>query len=132
MANHVLGEVEVKIKDRTFTLRPTFEAVCELEARSRLTLAEMVNKMAVGKFGLSDVAAIVWAGMLGAAEKNKDVPNFNDLGRMIMEDGYTKLAPACGKFVGAAYSGKPIEEIGVSKLKEAQPASPQSEPEQKT
>ena len=115
MANHVLGELEVKIGERTFVLRPTFEGLAETETRASCSLAGLVNKIVKGEQGIRDVVAIVYGGIIGAAEKNAPVPSFDELGQLILGHGYVKLSGACGKFVGAAYSGRPIEEIAEPK-----------------
>lgn len=113
--NKLLGEVEVKILDETYKLKPTFQGIAEMEGRSGLSITGLINKALTGQLGLTDVVAVVYGGIVGSTNGNPPISH-GALGDHIMVHGMTKLLAPCGQFLGAAYSGKPIGEIDASSV----------------
>jgi hypothetical protein len=109
--NNFLGELEVTIGDQTFTLRPCFDGLMEMEARSGLTISQLVNKFLGGRIGITDLVAVIYGGVIGAPEKNKDAPTFAQLGEIIMAGGMTALIDPALKILLAGYSGRAIADI---------------------
>ena len=60
MANEQRGEVELKLGDETYTLRPTFEALCAIEAWLGAGVLEIAERMAARRIGFREVAAIIF------------------------------------------------------------------------
>lgn len=58
MANRERGEVGVKVDDRQYTLRPTFDAICELEELTGKTLDKLFDDINAGR--LSGLRSCVW------------------------------------------------------------------------
>ena len=46
MANHYRGEVTVGVSGRAYTLRPTFQILCEIEERIGLKLPQLLRRVA--------------------------------------------------------------------------------------
>lgn len=108
--NKTLGELEVEILGERYTLKPTFEGLIEMESRSGLTIAALLSRFTFQSAGMKDVAGVIYGGMLGAND-GKPSLSFQEVGEMITRHGFNKLLVPCAKFVGAAYSGKSIDEI---------------------
>jgi hypothetical protein len=86
-----------------------------MEQRAGHTLARLVNKFLRGDQSLNDVVAITWGGIAGAPERNPNPPTYEELGQLIVAHGYPRLFMMCGKYVGAAYAGRPIDDIVLPK-----------------
>ena len=89
MANKHRGEVEVELDGKPITLRPTFDALCEIEGRSGLTIAELGARALTGRLGLFHVALIIWAGR--RAVVGEGAPSLNDIGTWVLEAGYSSF-----------------------------------------
>ena len=107
MANPHRGEVEITLAGKTYTMRPTFEALCEIEDRTGVGLAVQLRRFAEGTFGVRDVAAILSAGIRAS---DKAAPGIDEIGQIIVEEGIAPFAEAIGVFlagtVGAVRGGK--------------------------
>lgn len=58
MANPERGEVGVTLGDKVYTLRPTFDALCELEGIENKPIDQILTTIEQGR--LSSVRAVVW------------------------------------------------------------------------
>lgn len=70
-ANAAAGEVEIRLAGRTYVLRPTFEAIVELERETGMGLIRLMSMFNAGDYGLSLLAATITAGLHGAGESAK-------------------------------------------------------------
>lgn len=89
MANKQRGEVTLELAGEKYTLRPSFEAICELEDLLDIGIMEIVTILHSGNVRLKFIAAIAWAGMWGYDKDN--APPFKDVGEMIMQEGITNV-----------------------------------------
>lgn len=81
MANRNRGEMEVKLGDRIYTLKASFEAICELEDRLDKGLPELLVRIGQrSRFGIKELAAIFHCGLLGQPK----APNFDEVGRLVL------------------------------------------------
>jgi hypothetical protein len=60
MANNVRGEAEFAAGDRTFVLRPTFEALCAIEDRLDTGVIELAERIAQRRHGVRDIGAVLF------------------------------------------------------------------------
>lgn len=58
MANREQGEVGITVGDKVYTLRPTFDALCELEELVNKPVNELLAGIEQGR--LSGLRAVVW------------------------------------------------------------------------
>jgi len=112
--NNVIGEIEVKICDQTFQLKPTFKGLCEIESRSGTSLSRLINKILKGNISIHDITSIIYGGIVGYGKSDT---SFDALGNLIVQHGVSRLLETCATFVGAGFSGIPIEEIDSSDIK---------------
>ena len=54
--NKARGEVTLSLGDRDWVLRPTFQALCEIESELGEGLIALVRRLAAGSVGVRDVA----------------------------------------------------------------------------
>jgi len=100
MANPHRGEVEVSLGGETFILRPTFEALAEIEKATGLGLVPFATKITTGSYGVLDVFTVLKAGIrAGGREPPKD------LGQRIVEEGLIRLSDGVLNFLTQALDG---------------------------
>jgi hypothetical protein len=98
MANKYKREVGLKLGQRDYTLRPTFEAICEFEERSGLNSFGAMQQIHKGA-GASTrtIAAAFWAGIRASREYEDNpaaAPSFSEVGRLVQEQGVSTLIPS--------------------------------------
>ncbi len=102
MANKYRGDVEFKAGDRTFVLRPTWEAIAEIEAlldEGFFTTAHRIQALA--QFGLRDLAVIIHAGVKAGGSALK----FEDVGRLVADYGVVNAIGPVNEFIQAVMQG---------------------------
>lgn len=96
------GEIALALAGRTIALCPSFAALVALEEASGTGLVTLARRFADGSFSLSDIEAVIAAGMKGAGQTPPA-----DLGDQILQTGIATLAPRLGEFLLAALGGVP-------------------------
>lgn len=79
MANVERGEASLKWGDKVYTLRPTFDALCELEERLNKPIDQIMGEMQQGR--LSSVRSVMWC--LLQDEHASDFPTLKHASRLI-------------------------------------------------
>lgn len=102
-ANRLRGEVAIRLGGRDYVLRPTFQALCEIETRTGRGIVALARRTAAGDVGVAETAAIVTAGLRAAGEP----ATFDTVGRLILEAGLAACVPAVTAFLTAALGGDP-------------------------
>lgn len=82
MANPLRGEIDIELGGETLTLRPSFDAICQVESATGKHLAELAAEMASGRVGLRQAAVIVTA-CANAADPDKRL-NESQVGPKLM------------------------------------------------
>lgn len=111
MANKLLGEVEIELAGEKVKLKPEYQGIYEMESLSGKSLALLVNEFATGMPSLKSIVAVVYGGMVGAAKGENPPLSYHELAQQIVSDGHMNFFRPCLKIVGAAYSGRPVDDI---------------------
>lgn len=98
--NQHRGDVSLKLGETEYTLRPTFEALSEIERLTGMGLIPLVMKFRTLDFTLAQLKAIISEGIKASGAK---VPG--ELGALILEETPTVLAPQLAVFLSNAISG---------------------------
>ncbi len=98
MANPHRGEIELTLGAKRRTLRPTFEALAEIESRTGLTMGELAGRALTGELGVAHVAVIVWAGI--RAVEGDEAPTLLEVGEAVVSDGYSSFLVGGGDAQG--------------------------------
>ncbi len=98
--NKQRGEVQVRLNGHEYTLRPTFEALVEIEERLGAGLVPIARRFVDAQFGVREVAGIIAAGIRGSGQKVPD-----DLGPQIVKQGVLSFSEAIGTFLTGALQG---------------------------
>ena len=111
MANPHRGEVEVILAGKTHTLRPTFQALAEIENKTGMGLLDLGRNFAAGRFGGQDLTAVIWAGLRGHVGV-ANAPDYATVGDLVVDEGFTRLAAPVGAFLAALLGGvaQPVRE----------------------
>ena len=119
MANPQRGDVAITLKvngaDREFTMRPTFEAIAEVERATGRGLLAVARSAAAGELGLAEATAIVAAGLKAAGEP----ATREAVGPMVFETGLLNVLAPLVAFLQGAISGGRAPEPGEAKAAEA-------------
>ena len=104
MHNPERGEVTVRLGGEDHVLRPTFQALCEIEAATGEKLVPLVQAFAAGRYGARDLAIVVTAGLRGAGERDAKVET---VGAMLAGQGFADQGTlqAVVTFLSNALSG---------------------------
>lgn len=95
MANKYRGESEITLGGKTYTLRPTFEALVEFEDKAGCSAFEALRDMMTKQSApVKRLAAAFWSGIKAAWPVDSGrPPNFQEIGTAIQRDGITKVVP---------------------------------------
>lgn len=89
MANTERDEVTIFLGGKEYIMRPTWEALCDLEDRTHLYITEIMQQLFEGKLSIKVMGIIVWAGIRGSMEDK--APTLKEVGNMMVEDGLFKV-----------------------------------------
>jgi hypothetical protein len=103
MANKFRREVKVKLDGREYTLRPSFEAMCDFEDKAETTAFVVMGKLKKGEGApLKTVAAALWAGIRHSGDYKENIlsaPSFVEVGEMVQSEGYPGLVTTLMEFL---------------------------------
>ena len=99
--NPYRDEVALVLGAQRFVLRPTFEALAEMEGVLGLGLLEMCGQLSRGKITLRQLVALVAAGIKGGGGVVPD-----NLGQLILTQGSVAVLGVVGPWLSAALSGE--------------------------
>ena len=102
MANKQRGEVEVRLAGKTWTMRPTFQALCEIEGRTGVGITTLARRCHEGDFGAGPIVAVLWAGIRATHD---DAPDHDEVGRLVVAEGVIGFAAPALEFLLAALLG---------------------------
>jgi len=86
MANKERGETNIILDGKSYVLRPTFEALCEMEDRSGLSVLKMLASMEGGNITMRQMALVIWSGIRGYSPDTE--LTINDVGNLVMKTGF--------------------------------------------
>ncbi len=96
--NHLRGDVKLTLLEQSYVLRPSFQAIAQLEEHFKRGIIDIARDYHNSKIThASDFVAIIQAGLKGAAQ---DAPA--DLPDRIIMTGLTQLIEPCGLFLAHA------------------------------
>lgn len=115
MTNPHRGEVKIHLAGRDFIMRPTFQALAEIEHLAGAGIVEIANRLIAKQYGVRDAAAIITPAIKAAGEVGA---NYERVGEMVVETGLTNIAPSLLQFVVNAISGGEPKKAGEAKAAE--------------
>lgn len=98
------GEVSIELAGRSWVLRPTYQAITQIEAATGRTIMSLVREVTGANYSARDLAVIVTAGLRAAGEKSVEVET---VGAMLVAAGIATpgvVGPVCD-FLTNALSG---------------------------
>lgn len=108
MANPHRGEVEIDLAGMTLTLRPTYEAIIEIEERTGRPLVGILRALVAGDLRHRDLAIIIHA---GARAFDAKAPALGAIGAALVREGLSPaLMTSITDFLAAALGGTAVKE----------------------
>lgn len=98
--NRERGEVAITLGGVEYCLRPTFQALAEIESRAGVGLMKLANRFGTADFGIKDLIAV-----LEPAIEAGGVKPPADLGALIAEAGIANVVGPIGDFLAHALGG---------------------------
>lgn len=108
MANRIRGEVTMVCGQRSFILRPSFQALLEIEEDLGAGLVEIARRIAERRYGIKDLLAIATA---GARAVDPEVRR-EDVGQAIAEVGLQAASGPVLLFLSYALGGPEEKKTG--------------------
>lgn len=96
MKNEKRGEIELKINGRDYVMRPTFEALIEIESETQKSFVKLISHIRDGDMSVTDAIKIVQIGIKGGGTARKDLPSGNDILTEIYKSGGALRSPIMG------------------------------------
>ena len=99
MANKLRGEVEIELAGEKWDLRPTFEALSNIESKLLKSIPDIVQELRRGDIRFMTAAIIIWEGLIGAnggrpplskTRSGKSL-RYEEVGEMIVSDGLVRV-----------------------------------------
>ena len=97
MANQYRGEIDIILDNKSYTLRPTFQALCEIEGDLNKSIIDVLSGLNESKPKAIEIAKIIYH-----AAKAYD-PNFaltyEQIGEGVFNTGILKVMPRIIRFL---------------------------------
>lgn len=89
MANKFKGELEVSLGGKKLTLRPTFEALVEIEDKAGVGLSSILRNFSKAEWTLKQVAAVIYGGLSHLKDSRSGLHTypFEVVGELIVAHG---------------------------------------------
>lgn len=95
-ANAERGEVDIRIGEQDFVLRPSFAALAKIEAECG-PLMVLARRLSAAEFGVRDIVSIITHTIVDKSAAN--------LAERIVAAGIVQFAVPCARLVAGALSG---------------------------
>jgi hypothetical protein len=96
MHNKNRGEVSIEFPSTTITLRPTFQALCEIEAAAGKSIINMLSNFAIQQLRISEIIVIIKA---GKKAYDNTLLNNDQITELIESKGIINILPDIVKFL---------------------------------
>ncbi len=100
------GDIEIELvteagQRRGFVLRPSFEAIVEIEEQTGRSVFALARRIAKAELGHHEVACVVGAGLKAAGE----TVSYDTVGEMMLRTGLADVLPPVGEFLAKVLGG---------------------------
>ncbi len=100
------GDIEIELvteadQRRGFVLRPSFEAIGEIEEQTGRSVFALARRIAKAELGHHEVACVVGAGLKATGE----TVSYDTVGEMILRTGLADVLPPVGEFLAKVLGG---------------------------
>lgn len=103
--NPYRDEYRLVLNKKDYVLRPTFEALAEMEGMTGIELVPLALKFQKAQVSLSTLKAVIMAGLKGAGQPVPD-----DLGALILKAGLANIILEIGQWLVSVFDGDKEEE----------------------
>ncbi len=108
MTNESRNEVEVVLDGKTWTMRPTFQRLREIEHKTGRGALELLGLIGADRAHLDQFAIILEYGLKDA---NESPPDFEQIGEWLVRDGVNPLIPAIAVYLGSVAVGSDAKKL---------------------
>lgn len=105
MANRQRGEVTIKLDGKKYAMRPTFEALCEIEDALDTDIPYLINQFSKGRVRLKVIVVVLYEGIKSGGE----LVSKEEIGEILIREGLVKVleseAKPIAKFLSVGLTG---------------------------
>ena len=98
--NSFRGDIEVTLGGAAYTMRPTFEALLEIERLTGIGLIPLARRFYSQEFGVADIRNVIVPAIKAGGGKVPD-----NIGKLIIDAGPVNLGGVVAQFLVGALSG---------------------------
>lgn len=105
--NPYRGEFEIEIRGKSYTLRPSFEALVEFEEHVGKSAIKAMQEMMSGDFSAKIITGAIYSGIRGYLRVGNNLgqsPSYNVIGQMVQSEGIADMAAHASRFLTYALS----------------------------
>ncbi len=96
MTNKNRGEIIVELDGTDYTIRPTFQAICSIEAATDNSIISILSSLKESNLTLDQITSIVFYGISACKEHSFTK---KEVGEKIYRSGIIKILPKAIKFL---------------------------------
>ena len=108
MANESRNEIEVVLDGKTWTMRPTFQRLREIEHKTGKSAAELMRAIGRGEASLDQFVIVLEYGLKDAGD---NPPGFDQIGECLLRDGTKGLLRPVMAFLGTVALGSDAKKL---------------------
>jgi hypothetical protein len=122
-SNPERGDVEIELGGQKFVMRPTFEAMVQMEQATGIGMLDLALRAGGGTLGISETTHIICAGITAATGNRA---TFDKFGPMVFKKGIMSTIKPVADLMANALSGgeKPGEDQAAEQTESLTDASP--------
>jgi len=95
--------IDVTLGGRTYSLRPSFDALVRIEQMLGFGLGGLMQRYLQRHAGVTDNARIIYEGI--RATEGNGAPDYETVGQAVVAEGFEATAPAALELLTAAFNG---------------------------
>lgn len=95
MSNKKRGEISIKLHNKEFILRPSFQALSSIESSLGKSLVTIISNLGTESLTISEMATIIYHSI----KEETALANSDEIGNLIVTTGTIKILPKLVEFL---------------------------------
>jgi hypothetical protein len=91
--NAVIGEKTLVLGGKSYVLRPSFKAMCQIESHTGKSILTLIKEFGAGKPFMSDMVAVAYFCHAASDYEPGSLPTIDRFGELMMKEGMFTVGP---------------------------------------
>ncbi len=100
MANHLRGEIDIKLGEETFNCKLNFDSLVRIETNLGTPILKLANKIANADILITEINFILFTAIKGGGKNLSE----KDISDIVFKVGFVDAIKACGEILANALS----------------------------